>query len=206
MSSLTSAVPDGQAGSATGDASGVTDPHKSFGDLEALKGASLAAGKGDVVSISGGSGLGKSTFLRCISCLEAPSSGRNLVAGEEASMRPDGTLASRRQFEERIRGGLGMVFQAFNLWTHRTLIENVAEVPVRVLDIPQDQARAPVMVLLVTQGMEFAREVSDRVIIRAGAKKKTPPTSWPAHRALTGQGNYSNPSPDGGANGQQQGD
>lgn len=160
------------------------DPDRSFGDLDVVKGVSLAAGKGDVVSISGGSGLGKSTFLRCISCVEAPSSGRNLIAGEEASMRPDGTLASRRQIE-RIRGDLGMVFQAFNLWTHRTLIENVAEVPVRVLDIPQGQARAPVMVLLVTQGMEFAREVSDRVIVRAGAKKKAPPISCSAHRALT---------------------
>lgn len=117
----------------------VTDLHKSFGSLEVLKGVSLTARKGDVVAIIGGSGSGKSTFLRCVNFLETPSSGQIVVGGEQVKMRPDGSPADRRQIE-RIRTRLGMVFQAFNLWTHRTLLENVIEVPVHVLKVPRAQA------------------------------------------------------------------
>lgn len=117
----------------------VEDLHKSFGSLEVLKGVSLTAHKGDVVAIIGGSGSGKSTFLRCINFLETPSSGRIVVNGEEILMRPDGSPVNRRQIE-RVRTRLGMVFQAFNLWTHRTLLENVIEVPVHVLKVPKDIA------------------------------------------------------------------
>lgn len=117
----------------------VEDLHKSFGSLEVLKGVSLTAHKGDVVAIIGGSGSGKSTFLRCINFLETPSSGRIVVNGEEILMRPDGSPVNRRQIE-RVRTRLGMVFQAFNLWTHRTLLENVIEVPVHVLKVPKDVA------------------------------------------------------------------
>ncbi|SMO47865.1 ABC transporter ATP-binding protein [Ruegeria faecimaris] len=117
----------------------VTDLHKSFGSLEVLKGVSLTAHQGDVVAIIGGSGSGKSTFLRCINFLETPSSGEIVVNGEPIEMRPDGTPKDRRQLE-RIRTRLAMVFQAFNLWTHRTLLENVIEVPVHVLKVPRDEA------------------------------------------------------------------
>ncbi|MDA5093703.1 ABC transporter ATP-binding protein [Aliiroseovarius sp. KMU-50] len=117
----------------------VTDLRKSFGTLEVLKGVSLTAHKGDVVAIIGGSGSGKSTFLRCVNFLETPSAGQIIVGGEEIKMRPDGSPADRRQIE-RIRTQLGMVFQAFNLWTHRTLLENVIEVPVHVLKVPRAQA------------------------------------------------------------------
>jgi polar amino acid transport system ATP-binding protein len=130
----------------------VRDLHKSFGHLEVLKGVSLTAQKGDVVAIIGGSGSGKSTFLRCINFLETPSSGQIIVGGEQIEMRPDGTPRNRRQIE-RIRTRLGMVFQAFNLWTHRTLLENVIEVPVHVLKIPRADAIARAMTLLERVGL-----------------------------------------------------
>lgn len=130
----------------------VEDLHKSFGALEVLKGVSLSAQKGDVVAIIGGSGSGKSTLLRCINFLETPTSGRIVVAGEEIAMRADGSPANRRQIE-RIRTRLGMVFQAFNLWTHRTLLENVIEVPVYVLKTPRGEVIARARVLLDRVGL-----------------------------------------------------
>lgn len=126
--------------------------HKSFGSLEVLKGVSLTAHRGDVVAIIGGSGSGKSTMLRCINFLETPSSGRIVIAGEEVAMRPDGSAANRRQLE-RIRTGLAMVFQQFNLWTHRTLLENVIEVPVHVLKVPRAEAIARAHELLKQVGL-----------------------------------------------------
>lgn len=149
----TAAVGDADAESAPQDeAIRVTDLHKSFGALEVLKGVSLTARKGDVVAIIGGSGSGKSTFLRCINFLETPSAGQIIVNGEEIKMRQDGSPVDRRQIE-RIRTRLGMVFQAFNLWTHRTLLENVIEVPVYVLKVPRDEAIKRARVLLDRVGL-----------------------------------------------------
>ena len=130
----------------------VDDLHKSFGAHEVLKGVSLTAREGDVVAIIGGSGSGKSTMLRCINFLETPSSGRITVAGEPVAMRADGTPADRRQIE-RIRQSLGMVFQSFNLWTHRTVLENLIEVPVHVLKQPKEQAIARARGLLARVGL-----------------------------------------------------
>ncbi len=128
----------------------VEDLHKSFGDLEVLKGVTLSAKRGDVIAIIGGSGSGKSTLLRCINFLETPSSGRIIIGGEEVEMKADGSPANRRQLE-KIRTKLAMVFQSFNLWTHRNLLENVIEVPVHVLKVPKDRA------------IERARQLLDRV-------------------------------------------
>jgi octopine/nopaline transport system ATP-binding protein len=133
------------ATAASGGASAVIveDLHKSFGPLEVLKGVSLTANKGDVVSMIGSSGSGKSTFLRCINFLELPSKGRISVTGEEIGLKPgaDGNLhpIDRRQVE-RIRTQLAMVFQSFNLWQHLTVLENVIEAPVHVLKVPKSQA------------------------------------------------------------------
>jgi octopine/nopaline transport system ATP-binding protein len=127
--------------------------HKSFGSHHVLKGVSLTAHEGDVVAIIGGSGSGKSTMLRCINFLETPSSGQISVAGEAVEMRPDGTPANRKQIE-RIRQSLGMVFQSFNLWTHRTVLENLIEVPVHVLKCPKDEAVARARKLLARVGLE----------------------------------------------------
>ncbi len=130
----------------------VEDLHKSFASLEVLKGVSLTARKGDVVAIIGGSGSGKSTFLRCVNFLEYPTAGRIFVAGEEIRMKPGGAPADRRQIE-RIRTRLGMVFQSFNLWSHRTLLENVIEVPVHVLGIPKADAIKRAETLLARVGL-----------------------------------------------------
>ena len=130
----------------------VQDLHKSFGTHHVLKGVSLTAHEGDVVAIIGGSGSGKSTMLRCINFLETPSSGLISIAGEAVAMRPDGTPSDRKQIE-RIRQSLGMVFQSFNLWTHRTVLENLIEVPVHVLKTPREEAIARARKLLARVGL-----------------------------------------------------
>jgi len=126
----------------------VTDLHKSFGSIEVLKGISMVAKDGDVISIIGSSGSGKSTFLRCVNFLEMPDSGEVEVGGEVIRIRRrrggEGRF-DRRQIE-RIRTRLGMVFQSFNLWSHITVLQNVIEAPVHVLKRPKaevvDEARA----------------------------------------------------------------
>jgi polar amino acid transport system ATP-binding protein len=130
----------------------IEDLHKSFGSLEVLKGVSLTAHEGDVVAIIGGSGSGKSTMLRCINFLETPSSGQIVIGGEAVRMRPDGSPADRRQIE-RLRQSLGMVFQQFNLWTHKTILENLIEVPVHVLRTPRAEAVARAEKLLARVGL-----------------------------------------------------
>jgi polar amino acid transport system ATP-binding protein len=130
----------------------VDELHKSFGTHQVLKGVSLTAREGDVVAIIGGSGSGKSTMLRCINFLETPTSGRISIGGEGVAMRPDGSPADRRQIE-RLRQSLGMVFQSFNLWTHRTVLENLIEVPVHVLKCPKDEAVARARKLLARVGL-----------------------------------------------------
>ncbi|SEQ01656.1 amino acid ABC transporter ATP-binding protein, PAAT family [Faunimonas pinastri] len=113
----------------------VKNVQKSFGPLQVLKGISVDAHEGDVISILGSSGSGKSTFLRCINLLETPDEGEISVAGEKIDMRkrPSGRLepSDRRQVD-RIRSELGMVFQGFNLWSHMTVLENLIEAPVHV--------------------------------------------------------------------------
>lgn len=107
---------------------------KCFGPLEVLKGVSLQAEEGEVISILGSSGSGKSTMLRCINMLETPDSGEIAIAGEPYLMRrtgPKAEPASRRQVD-RMRQQLGMVFQSFNLWSHMTILENIIEAPVHV--------------------------------------------------------------------------
>ncbi|CCG88654.1 ABC transporter ATP-binding protein [Erwinia piriflorinigrans] len=112
------------------------DIRKSFGSLEVLKGISLDAHKGDVISILGASGSGKSTFLRCINLLEIPDSGAVSVAGETIEMKRHAQghpLAANKKQVEIMRSRLGMVFQSFNLWSHMTVLQNVIEGPRYVL-------------------------------------------------------------------------
>ncbi|MAL99177.1 MAG: histidine/lysine/arginine/ornithine ABC transporter ATP-binding protein [Alteromonadaceae bacterium] len=121
----------------------VKDLYKKFGDLEVLKGVSLEALKGDVITLIGSSGSGKSTFLRCINLLETPTSGEIIVHGEPVAFRQDRhgneQPADRRQVE-RMRSKLAMVFQGFNLWSHMTVLENVIEAPTHVLKVPKKEA------------------------------------------------------------------
>jgi octopine/nopaline transport system ATP-binding protein len=127
-----------------------------FGPLEVLKGVSLTAREGDVVSLIGSSGSGKSTFLRCINFLEMPTRGQIIVNGEEIALKPgrDGNLhpSDNRQVE-RMRTQLGMVFQSFNLWQHLTVLQNVTEAPIHVLKVPKAEAIARAEKLLQRVGL-----------------------------------------------------
>ena len=134
----------------------VKDMRKRFGSLEVLKGVSLTANDGDVISILGSSGSGKSTFLRCINLLETPDEGVVTVAGETIKMRRrrDGRAepADRRQVD-RIRAELGMVFQSFNLWSHLTVLENLIEAPVHVQKRPRAECIEEARALLAKVGI-----------------------------------------------------
>ncbi len=134
----------------------VNDVHKSYGAHKVLKGISLSAEKGDVVSIIGSSGSGKSTFLRCINLLEIPDQGTFQINGEDVVFRKgrDGKChpANWRQIE-RLRSGLGMVFQSFNLWPHMTILQNVIEAPIHVLRIERKAAIEKAEALLAKVGL-----------------------------------------------------
>ncbi len=135
----------------------VQDIHKRFGTNEVLKGVSLTAHAGDVISIIGSSGSGKSTFLRCINLLEKPNQGRIIVAGEELHLNPDarGELhAANPKQLARVRTKLAMVFQHFNLWAHMTVLENIIEAPVHVMGVPRDQAVGIARKYLAKVGLE----------------------------------------------------
>ena len=112
--------------------------HKRFGNNEVLKGVSLAAQAGDVISMIGSSGSGKSTFLRCLNLLEQPHAGALTLDGEKMDLVADrdGTLKIRTpQQLQRLRSQVSMVFQHFNLWSHMTALENVMEAPVHALGL-----------------------------------------------------------------------
>jgi ABC-type histidine transport system ATPase subunit len=139
----------------------VSDIHKKYGDHEVLKGVSLTAQAGDVISIIGSSGSGKSTFLRCINLLERPHAGRIVVAGEvlQLKMAKDGMFkaADERQLA-RLRAKLAMVFQHFNLWAHMTVLENVIEAPIHVLKVPKDEAIARARRYLEKVGLKHVED------------------------------------------------
>lgn len=117
--------------------------HKQFGNTEVLKGVSVTAKRGDVISILGSSGSGKSTLLRCINYLELPNQGRIVIDGEEiiTKVTEDGTNAPANQKQlARLRARVGFVFQSFNLWPHMTVLENVIEAPMLVSKLSRAQA------------------------------------------------------------------
>ncbi len=113
----------------------IHDLHKAYGNLEVLKGVSLTAHKGEVISLIGSSGSGKSTLLRCCNLLEDSQAGAITFKGEPVTWKGSGH--SRRPADAkqitRIRTNLSMVFQQFNLWSHMTILQNVMEAPLTVL-------------------------------------------------------------------------
>ncbi|MBR9842001.1 MAG: ATP-binding cassette domain-containing protein [Rhodobacteraceae bacterium] len=113
----------------------IRDLHKAYGELEVIKGVDIMAHRGDVVSLIGSSGSGKSTILRCANLLEDSQQGEILFKGEPVSWK--GTGHGRHPADPkqvlRIRTNLSMVFQQFNLWAHMTILQNVMEAPLTVL-------------------------------------------------------------------------
>lgn len=143
-------------GSAAAMAVDAADVHKSFGALEVLRGISLSAKRGDVLSIIGASGSGKSTFLRCLNFLETPNSGRIRIGGEDIVI--NGSRLDQRRIRA-LRRRVAMVFQNFNLWPHRTVLENVIEVPVHVQSVGRADAVASAERYLERVGLADKRDV-----------------------------------------------
>ena len=128
---------------------------KSFGGTEVLRGIDLEVHKGQVVCLLGPSGAGKSTFLRCVNHLETIDGGQVWVDGEPIGFRlKGGKLYELREREvARQRRDIGMVFQRFNLFAHRTVLENVVEGPTRVRGIGRDEAKKAGLELLDRVGL-----------------------------------------------------
>jgi ABC-type histidine transport system ATPase subunit len=134
----------------------VENIHKRFGGNEVLKGVSLSARCGDVISILGSSGSGKSTFLRCINYLENPDHGRVLLRGEEIRTRAakqGGLIPADQKQLARLRARIGFVFQSFNLWPHLTVLENVVEAPIHVAKTTRKEARQRAEAMLARVGL-----------------------------------------------------
>ncbi len=136
------------------------DVHKSFGRLHVLKGVSLEMTKGETVCIIGPSGSGKTTFIRCINHLEKMDSGRIEVNGHLIGYRQRGgkLVEDSERNIARQRTEIGMVFQRFNLFPHKTALENVIEAPVHVLGISPEQAVAEAEGLLARVGLAEKRD------------------------------------------------
>nr|BFD42556.1 amino acid ABC transporter ATP-binding protein [Pseudomonas sp. FFPRI_1] len=132
------------------------DLHKSFGELQILKGICLQVRRGEVVVLIGASGSGKTTFIRCLNLLEEIQSGRIRVNGRAMGYREraDGSLV--RDSERNIarqRRDIGMVFQRFNLFPHMTALENIIEAPIQVLGVPRKDALEQARALLARVGL-----------------------------------------------------
>lgn len=123
----------------------ITNLKKSFKDLEVLKGINIDVHRGEKVVVLGPSGSGKSTMLRCINALEVPDSGTILVDGVE--------VTSRHTNLNRLREHLGMVFQRFNLWPHKTVLENVMLGQMVVSGRTREEARAKALQTLERVGL-----------------------------------------------------
>ncbi|PWD87348.1 ABC transporter ATP-binding protein [Ignatzschineria cameli] len=150
----------------------VENIHKSFGDREILKGISLTLNKGDVVSMLGASGSGKSTFLRCINLLENPNQGEITLNGEKLILvpGPEGLVAKDPKALQKMRTELGMVFQNFNLWGHMTVLENMIEAPMHVLALSKQEAKERALALLAKVGM--SERVNDYPISLSGGQQQ----------------------------------
>ena len=123
----------------------VTDIRKNFGAVEALKGVSLDVAEGEKVVVIGPSGSGKSVLIRCINGLEVPDSGTVVVEGMNLSDRKVNARALARD--------VAMVFQSYNLYPHKTVLENVTLAPIKVLKVPREQAERDGRVYLERVGL-----------------------------------------------------
>lgn len=130
--------------------------HKAFGELEVLKGIDLTVAEHEVVCLIGASGSGKSTLLRCVNLLEPIEAGRVVVEGEE--------ITARGVDLDRIRRRIGIVFQAYNLFPHMSVVANITLAPRKVLKKSKDEAHSDAMALLRRFGLEEkAEQYPDRL-------------------------------------------
>jgi polar amino acid transport system ATP-binding protein len=125
--------------------------NKSFGDLHVLKGIDICVYENDVVCLVGSSGSGKSTLLRCLNFLEKKDAGKIIMEGKE--------LTPATHNINKVRQKVGMVFQHFNLFPHKTVLENIIEAPVMVKRVPKKQAINEAKTLLQKVGLEDKADV-----------------------------------------------
>ncbi|OCR16965.1 amino acid ABC transporter ATP-binding protein [Helicobacter pullorum] len=123
----------------------VENLHKNFGELEILKGINIEVSKGEVIAIIGPSGSGKSTFLRCINRLEEPSSGAIYIDNQN--------IMDKKTDINKVRQKLGMVFQHFNLFPHKNVLENITLAPTKLKKLPKETAEKKAMELLGRVGL-----------------------------------------------------
>ena len=128
----------------------VENLHKSFGDLEVLKGVSEHIKKGEVVSVIGASGSGKSTFLRCLNMLEEPQAGSIIFEGVD--------ITQEKVNIDKHRQKMGMIFQHFNVFPHMTVIENITMAPMLIKKKSKEEAEAQAMELLAMVGLAEKRD------------------------------------------------
>ena len=119
---------------------------KNYGELEVLKGVSTQINKGEVVAVIGPSGSGKSTFLRCINRLEEPTLGHIFIDGED--------IMSPKTDINHMRAKVGMVFQHFNLFPHKTVLENLTLAPMKVKGLRKDEIDEKALILLSKVGLK----------------------------------------------------
>ncbi|MFM1653741.1 amino acid ABC transporter ATP-binding protein [Brevibacillus sp. B_LB10_24] len=123
----------------------VTDLHKNYGDLEVLKGISTTVDEREVVCVIGPSGSGKSTLLRCLNQLEPMTSGKIVINGHD--------LTDPKTNINKVREEVGMVFQRFNLFPHKTVLDNVTMAPIKVKKINPEEAKSQGLALLAKVGL-----------------------------------------------------
>jgi polar amino acid transport system ATP-binding protein len=127
--------------------------HKRFGDLEVLRGIDLEVDRGEVVCVIGPSGSGKSTMLRCINLLEPPEEGEIFLEGRDVCRGPGSGEGESGWDVNFLRQRVGMVFQQFNLFPHRTALQNVTMAPQKALGRPKEEARQKGTALLERVGL-----------------------------------------------------
>jgi ABC-type polar amino acid transport system ATPase subunit len=127
--------------------------HKRFGKLEVLKGIDLDVQKGEVICILGPSGSGKSTLLRCVNLLEPPEEGEIFLEGQDICKGPGSGTGEQSWNLDFVRQRVGMVFQQFNLFPHKTVLQNVTMAPEKVLGKPKREIREKATALLERVGL-----------------------------------------------------